>query len=135
MTLGILRAKGDEMTGYDDPVRDGPLQGHNAPCCRCGERCDALAANPGLWPLILVPVWRECEPGVAEVHCSNCVHAMMAATREMSMNARDLHVKKLREQGFTWVQIGECLGMTPRQVKRSREAIAASAKVSGEKAQ
>ena len=123
------------MTGYDDPVRDGPLQGHNAPCCRCGERCDALAANPGLWPLILVPVWRECEPGVAEVHCSNCVHAMMAATREMSMNARDLHVKKLREQGFTWVQIGECLGMTPRQVKRSREAIAASAKVSGEKAQ
>ena len=51
------------------------------------------------------------------------------------MNARDLHVKKLREQGFTWVQIGECLGMTPRQVKRSREAIAASAKVSGEKAQ
>ena len=80
-------------------------------------------------------VWRECEPGVAEVHCSNCVHAMMAATREMSMNARDLHVKKLREQGFTWVQIGECLGMTPRQVKRSREAIAASAKVSGEKAQ
>ena len=76
-----MRPKGDEMTGYDDPVRDGPLQGHNAPCCMCGERCDALAANPGLWPLILVPVWRECEPGVAEVHCSNCVHAMMAATR------------------------------------------------------
>lgn len=47
------------------------------------------------------------------------------------MNARDRHVKKLREQGFTWIQIGECLGMTPRQVKRSREAIANCAKTSG----
>ena len=70
------------MTEDQEPVRDGPLQGHNMPCCKCGELCDSLAADPGRWPLILVPVWRECEPGVTEVHCSRCVHAMMAATRD-----------------------------------------------------
>lgn len=55
--------------------------GHDLPCCKCGETCDVLAADPGKWPLALVPVWRECEPGKPEVHCSACVHAMMAAAR------------------------------------------------------
>ena len=26
-------------------------EGHNEPCAFCGEKCDDLAANPGMWSL------------------------------------------------------------------------------------
>jgi len=79
----MMRATGKEPMSTSEPILDGPMQGHNAPCCKCGELCSALAADPGRWPLILVPVWRDCEPGVTEVHCSRCVHEMMVASRRL----------------------------------------------------
>lgn len=42
----------------------------------------------------------------------------------MGMNARDRHVRQLREQGFTWGAIADHLGMTLLQVRASRKAIA-----------
>lgn len=54
------------------------MEGHGDPCCKCGVRCDLLVADPGKWPLILVPVWNaKCEAGKPDVHCSSCVHKMM----------------------------------------------------------
>lgn len=46
------------------------MEGHNKPCYYCGENCDALAGNPGKWPVMLC---HKDEPGVMKYHHVECV--------------------------------------------------------------
>lgn len=60
-------------------------QGHGEPCAMCGKPCNALAGNPGRWPLALVPTWRaDFEAGRIAWHCTRCVMRSMAALRELT---------------------------------------------------
>jgi hypothetical protein len=45
-------------------------QGHGQPCYYCGEACNALHGNPGLWPL---PFCHRDDPGVTKWHHTSCV--------------------------------------------------------------
>jgi hypothetical protein len=47
-----------------------PIEGHKSPCYYCKEPCDALAGNPGLWP---IPLCHADEPGVVKWHHIGCV--------------------------------------------------------------
>lgn len=44
--------------------------GHHAPCHICGEPCNSLAGNPGLWPIALA---YSREPGIVKWHHTGCV--------------------------------------------------------------
>jgi hypothetical protein len=45
------------------------FEGHDKPCYYCGELCNSLAGNPGLWP---VAGCHPDEPGVTKYHHSSC---------------------------------------------------------------
>lgn len=45
-------------------------QGHHEPCYYCGDPCNSLAANPGLWPIYGT---HPEEPGVVKWHHVSCV--------------------------------------------------------------
>lgn len=46
------------------------LQGHNAPCHYCGEKCNSLHGSPSMWP---VPLTHRDNPGVVKWHHIGCV--------------------------------------------------------------
>ncbi len=50
------------------------MQGHNEPCYYCGEPCNGLAGDPGLWPL---PFCHRDEPGVMKWHHTRCVTRLL----------------------------------------------------------
>jgi hypothetical protein len=55
----------------DSPRRSpDSIQGHNEPCYFCGRACNALAGNPGEWP---IPLCHADEPGVVKWHHTSCV--------------------------------------------------------------
>lgn len=48
----------------------GLPQGRGQPCYYCGEPCNDLAGNPGLWSL---PFCHRAEPGFVKWHHTRCV--------------------------------------------------------------
>lgn len=50
------------------------IEGHNQPCYYCGEPCNALAGNPGKWPLAFP---HRDEPGVVKWQHVGCVVARL----------------------------------------------------------
>ena len=46
------------------------MEGHNKNCYYCGQLCDSLAANPGLWP---IPLFHKNDPGKVNWHHIRCV--------------------------------------------------------------
>lgn len=59
----------DDETIINGMSQDG--RGHGDPCWYCAERCDSVAANPGLWPLLL-PL-DNARPGYCVPVHTNCV--------------------------------------------------------------
>jgi hypothetical protein len=54
-------------------------EGHEQPCYYCGEPCNALAGNPGLWP---VGLHHREDPGVVKWHHDRCVSLRLDAAVE-----------------------------------------------------
>jgi hypothetical protein len=44
------------------------------PCHYCGEPVNALAGNPGLWPIVMS---HSDEPGVPKIHHMSCVQVRL----------------------------------------------------------
>lgn len=48
----------------------GSMQGNDQPCYYCGEPCNSLAGNPGVWPIHLT---HKDDPGKVKWHHIGCV--------------------------------------------------------------
>jgi hypothetical protein len=59
----------------------------NEPCHYCGEPCDALAGNPGLWPLGFA---HSEDPGVCKWHHARCVTQRLALADEQRVRIAKL---------------------------------------------
>jgi hypothetical protein len=53
-----------------------PGEGYNEPCYYCGEPCNAVAGNPGMWPVALC---HPDDPGVVKYHHHDCVAERLEA--------------------------------------------------------
>jgi hypothetical protein len=62
--------------------------GHNEPCWYCKEPCDALAANPGKWPLLL-----PLDQGKCVAACRRCVLDRLKRADEVAARAHNVAVE------------------------------------------
>lgn len=74
-----------------DPAAFSGLEGHGKPCFYCGESCDGLAGNPGLWP---IPFPHKDAPGVVKWHHMQCVY------RRVNENERLQHLIKEKDEAL-----------------------------------
>ena len=76
-----------------------PIEGHDKPCYYCGEPCNSVAANPGLWPVALC---HPDNPGKVKQHHTHCVMERLErlATLEALWSAplADKAVRELHDQ-------------------------------------
>lgn len=54
-------------------------EGHREPCYYCGEPCNSLLGNPGLWPLAFC---HADDPGVVKFHHTHCVTRRLAEDKK-----------------------------------------------------
>jgi hypothetical protein len=76
----------------------GDLSGHDMLCHYCMEACDALAGNPGRWP---VGLCHKDAPGVVKWHHVECVASRLQRLQDIERELAAL--KKLawqRSQGW-----------------------------------
>lgn len=97
------RAKWPDVSNQDrdaEPAtRDEAANGHDAPCYYCQKPCNALAGNPGLWPVGLP---HADEPGVLKWHHQSCVTERLAEHRAALLRFGEVVKAKVRAMKPGW---------------------------------